>query len=235
MIETEFQYLRSHLEITADHSMLHIGRKGLLESGITHLIPENIRNHEPYDKERAEEDPEYFSVYFCSGKIDPLAKFFAGHALRSDARLGNIPEELEAACNKISSMHENWSIAVAEKEFGTNTGLHELLTLYSDLGTPKDYATEDDYVDVFRVSGKVPINSVISIPRLNFTQKQIDELRDEGQKFYLDRIVNGPEILPYHTEDPALVAEIYQLSRQQELAVKSALLDFLKSVKGQLH
>lgn len=210
--------------------LFHIGSRLLLEMADT-LVPEYIRKGEEFDAEHAKEvNYDGFEICFVTGRdIDKLTRFLIGHVLTYTLSLDkdddkSLREDI-LECNAFFMPLQYAVVAVGRQEVVGSGKVqeHGIHTTYA-----KDYSDYSEQNTIQEMSSwtSQDVEHLITIPLTIVTEAQIAELRAEGEQYYRNHIETGevtPE-LPF--ENASQAGAIYAAVRQQELALKYALVKF---------
>lgn len=222
MLEADFRRLNTPSSKSFTQVAFHIGPRDKLETS-SHLIPSYIRDGEPLDPAVLTdgedfEDADYYTSCAVTGNIDQLSSFLVRHALSTDmndSRPGNFMIDLRSFTRDINL---RWLIAVVGVESAQIRRVHDWGSFYIE------YGAQGEQMPMYRFCNPEPIRQKLLIPRLQLSRTQKQNLLEEGFQFYQDVVRVDPDVFPYWDRDEKSVSEAFQLAREQELAVKAALL-----------
>lgn len=219
----DFERLLAPSPVIFTEQAFHIGPKNQLGSS-TYLIPCYLRDGKELNPrvitegEDFDDGLDYFTVCAMSGNVDRLASFLARHALESDINRSHSNYELPNIHSFASRITKRWLIAVVDAKSAPIYGEHDCGSFFIE------YGTYGDRMPLYRYFYPELIRQKLLIPDLGFTRTQKNKLLEEGRKFYLEVIESRPEVFPFKNKNREFVSKVYQLAREQELAVKTVLL-----------
>ena len=190
----------------------HINTKQLLEHDLigNQLIPKYLLKGKPFDAKDYKNDPDYYRTCFIDGSVDRCAAFLTSWAY------GWVQdeEEKQAMLSNGLFIPKNYAVAIVDRRDTFPEEEHGLETVYDLYNTAETYET---------LATRTPINvkKIIPIPVTFLLPKQAKDLRETGRQLLKNGTIDGG----LFRSDEENVAKLYEVVRQQELAVKYSLLN----------
>lgn len=226
--QLQFKELLSPCADRFENSVFHIGKKAILMHELQdgNLVPPYMLEGESYDEEIetvwADENPEYYSVFFAEGTIDQLSAYFVGHGLLYFENNEGVAEQC------FNDFPKHYALAVVSKKdthIRGEVNQHDIETVYcSSLSAAFDIG----YVDVHQSLIPVRPVTIITIPTTFALDDEHASFIAQAEEVYQNIVEKNPRRLAI--KDKEQFSRAYAHERHLDIVLKYAFTRFREGI-----
>jgi len=232
----DFQLAEQEREKQIPGKVFHINKILLIDRLDEYIIPEYILNGKEFDQQNYDGNEDYYEVCFAIGPISDLAMFLGGHSFIDDykeSRWDLDSEDFKILLNSPKSNLYGIIVVNSNNTKPSHLGRHTIETSY--FGSPKPLdkmehiLDSDNCVDMEVSRERIPIESILTIPYIVWTDDLIEEKEREAKEYLtLNQILLQRELTPELLEEE-IFTKCYVESKKFEQAIQFALYTFMKN------